>query len=408
MDAGSFALVLGCVFLWAVLSTRAERAYLSAPIVFVAVGWLLAEGLDVLHPGHEAVKVVAETTLVWVLFADASKVQISKLRSDAALYVRLLGVGLPLTVGLGTLMAVVLLDMTPWTALLVGAALAPTDAALGAAVMTDPHVPVQRRRLLNVESGLNDGIATPVVLLAIAGIAAENGIAGIDTPGHAAVSLLVGVFVGVGIGLAGGLLTRGARRRGWLSEDFAGPGVLALALMIYATAVHVDGNGFVAAFIGGLAFGATAGRGGVKEVEYVEQTAGLAAALSWLLFGAVAVAGLRDDVSWTVVGYAVLSLTLVRMLPVAVCLLGAGFDRSTVVFVGWFGPRGLASVIFALLALEDLHGAAHEAAAVIALTVLFSVIAHGLTATPLAARYGRTEASAGPPAAAVARHPSGE
>ncbi len=396
MDAGSFALVLTCVFLWAVLSAKAERAYLSAPIVFVAVGWLLAAGLDLLHPGHEAVKVVAETTLVWVLFADASTVRISKLRRDAALYARLLGVGLPLTVGLGTVAAIVLLDMEPWTALLVGAALAPTDAALGAAVMTDPHVPAQRRRLLNVESGLNDGIATPMVLVAIAGVAADNDIAGIDGPGHAVVSLLVGVVVGVAVGVAGGLLTRGARRWGWLSEDFAGPGVLALALLTYAAAVHVDGNGFVAAFIGGLAFGATAGRGGVKEVEYVEQTAGLAAVVSWLFFGAVAVAGLHDGVTWSVVGYAVLSLTLIRMLPVAVALLGAGFDRATVAFVGWFGPRGLASVIFALLALDDLDGAAHEAIDVIALTVLLSVLAHGLTATPLARRYGRTQRAARP------------
>jgi NhaP-type Na+/H+ or K+/H+ antiporter len=395
MDAGSFALVLTCVFLWAVVSARAERAYLSAPIVFVAVGWLLAR-LDVLHVGGEPVKVVAETTLVWVLFADASTVKISMLRRDAALYARLLGVGLPLTVALGTLGAIVVLDMQPWTALLVGAALAPTDAALGAAVMTDPHVPAQRRRLLNVESGLNDGIATPIVLVAIAGVAVDNGIAGIDGPGHAAVSLLVGVVVGVCVGVVGGLLTRVARQKGWLSEDFAGPGVLALALLTYAAAGYIDGNGFVAAFIGGLAFGATAGRGGVKEVQYVEQTAELAAVGSWLFFGAVAVAGLRDGVSWTVVGYAVLSLTVIRMLPVAISLLGAGFDRETVAFVGWFGPRGLASVIFALLALEDLHGAAHEATDVIALTVLFSVLAHGLTAIPLATRYGRTQKAAGP------------
>lgn len=393
MDAGSFALVLTCVFLWAVVSARAERVYLSAPIVFVIVGWVLAAGLDVLHPGHEPVRVVAETTLVWVLFADASTVQISKLRRDAALYARLLGIGLPLTVALGTLAAVVMLDVQAWTALLVGAALAPTDAALGAAVLTDPHVPVQRRLLLNVESGLNDGIATPIVLVAIAGVAADNDIAGIDGPGHAAVSLLIGALVGVGVGVAGGMLTRVARRKGWLSEDFAGPGVLALALLTYATAVYVGGNGFVAAFIGGLAFGATAGRGGVKEVEYVEQTAALAAVGSWLFFGAVAVAGLRHGVSWTVVGYAALSLTLIRMLPVAISLLGAGFDRATVAFVGWFGPRGLASVIFALLALEDLDGAAHEATDVIGVTVLLSVLAHGLTATPFATRYGRTQSA---------------
>jgi sodium/hydrogen antiporter len=399
MDAGSLSLILATVFLWAAWSAKAERLYLSAPIVFVTAGFLYAEGLD-LHLGHEPVKVVAEATLVWVLFADASGVEVKKLRIDAGLYVRLLGVGLPLTVALGTIIAMTLLHLDFWLALLVGAALAPTDAALGATVMSNPMIPSRIRRLLNVESGLNDGIVTPVVLVAIAGVAADEGIAGIEGPGHAAIALLVGLSVGVVLGVLGGLFTRRARRRGWLSEDFAGPGVLALALLTYTVAVYVEGNGFVAAFVGGLAFGATAGRGGRKETEYVEQTAGLASAVSWLLFGALAVPMIFDVHDWKVVAYALLSLTVVRMLPVAVSLVGTEFDRSAMAFIGWFGPRGLASVIFALLALEDLHGAAEEVAAVIALTVLLSVLAHGLSATPLARRYGSASAEASPTPAA--------
>ena len=392
---GAAALVLATVFLWGVLSARAQRADLSAPIVFVAAGLLYAEGLDVLEldVGHEAVRLLAEVTLVVVLFADASGVRPAALRSDLGTYVRLLGVGLPLTIGLGLVLAVVLLDMDGWTALLLGAALAPTDAALGSAVVSDPAVPSRIRRVLNVESGLNDGIVTPVVLLAISEVAAQEGIGGVEEPGRALVSLVAGVAVGVLLGGAGGWLTRLARDRGWLSEDWAGTAVLALALLAYSGAVLVDANGFVAAFVGGLAFGATAGRQREQEVSFVEQSGRLASLMSWLVFGALLLPVLVDQVDWRVVLYAVLSLTVVRMVPVALALVGTGLDRSSVAFIGWFGPRGLASVIFALLALEGLHGAVHQAVATIAVTVLLSVAAHGASAAPLAKRYGRSHDS---------------
>jgi NhaP-type Na+/H+ or K+/H+ antiporter len=392
---GAATLVLATIFLWGVFSAQAQRADLSAPIVFVVAGLLYAEGLDVLdlELGSETIRLLAEVTLVWVLFSDASGVRLHALRTDLGTYVRLLGIGLPLTIGLGLLAAVLLLDMDAWTALLLGAALAPTDAALGSAVVADPAVPARIRRLLNVESGLNDGIVTPVVLLAISEIAANEGIAGVEEPGRASVSLVAGAAVGVLLGGAGGRLTRLARGRGWLSEDWAGPAVLALALLAYSGAVLVDANGFVAAFVGGLAFGATEGREREQEVSFVEQSGRLASLMSWLVFGAVLLPVLTDHVDWRVVVYALLSLTVVRMLPVALALVGTGLDPASVAFVGWFGPRGLASVIFALLAIEGLHGAAADAVATIALTVLLSVAAHGVTATPLAKRYGRSRRS---------------
>ncbi len=393
MDATSASIILATVFLWGVISTRAERVLLSAPIVFVAVGFLLVEALDLLHveAEHEAVKLVAEITLVWLLFADAAKVDLIKVRRDLGWYVRLLGVGLPLTVALGTFTAVVVLDISFWAALLVGAALAPTDAALGAAVMNNPRVPAKVRRILNVESGLNDGIATPIVLLAIAGLAVELGVEGVDGPGRAAVSLAIGVAAGAVLGGLGGWMMRAARHKGWLSDELAGPAILALALLAYTGALVVDGNGFVAAFVGGLAFGAIAGPREDREVAYVEETGGLASELAWLIFGAVALPTLVDAMSWRVLLYAVLSLTVVRMLPVAVSLLGTRAPITEVAFVGWFGPRGLASVIFALLALEDLPGAADELVATIGITVLLSIVAHGLTARPLARRFGERE-----------------
>ena len=190
-------------------------------------------------------------------------------------------------------------------------------------------------------------------------------------------------------GLVGGRSLRWARRRNWAAEDFAGIAVLALALIAYLAALAVGANGFVAAFCGGLAFGTSAGRRGPAELVFVEQSAGLVGLLVWLAFGAVAGPIVLDLVTPTMVLYAVLSLTLVRMVPVALAALGAGLDRGTVLFIGWFGPRGLASLVFALLALEELGPEVDQAVALIGVTVLLSVVAHGLTAAPLALRYGR-------------------
>jgi len=194
------------------------------------------------------------------------------------------------------------------------------------------------------------------------------------------------------------MVLRGARHRRWAAEDFAGIAVLALALALvaYAGAVAVEGNGFVAAFCGGMAFGALAGRRGPTELVFLEQTSGLVSLLVWLAFGAIALPIMFANAGLTTVLYAVLSLTLVRMVPVALATLGAGLDRNTVLFVGWFGPRGLASLVFALLALEGLDAGAEEAVSVIAVTVFLSVLAHGLSAAPLAARYGAAAAARGP------------
>jgi NhaP-type Na+/H+ or K+/H+ antiporter len=399
MGATAVALVALLVFVWGLFSVRLGRADLSAPIVFVVAGLLFSEGFQAIEPevSHEVIKLLAEVTLVWVLFADASRVRLRELRADAGLYARLLGVGLPLTIAAGTVLAVVLFDgMGVWLALLVGAALAPTDAALGAAVMTDPAVPERVRRVLNVESGLNDGIATPIVSVAIAGAAVAESVQGAPSLGGAFIELLIGLAVGVVVGVVGGAAMRIARRRGWASEDFAGPAVLALALGTYAVTLQLDGNGFVAAFVAGLVFGNYAGRGGATEVFYVEQTAGLVSLLTWLLFGAVVVPTILQQVGWQVLAYAVLSLTVVRMLPVALALIRSGLSPPTVAFIGWFGPRGLASIIFAILALEDLHAEAEQAVAVIGITVLLSVFAHGLSAKPLASRYGASAADATP------------
>ena len=396
MDVTAVVLITAALFGWAVISARLQRANLTAPIVFIAVGWALA-GFDlVAGPGvPETLLPLVEITLVWVLFSDAARLPVQQLRGDVGRYVRLLGIGLPLTIVLGWAAAAWLFpQLGLWLALVVGAALAPTDAALGVPVVTNPAVPSRIRRLLTVESGLNDGIATPVVMLAIAGAAAAAGLENAEGAGHAVIELLIGAAGGAVVGALGGWLLRRARRRGSAAEEFVGLGVLALAVLTYAGAVAVGSNGFVAAFCGGLAFGACAGRRAEGELAFLEQTGNLVSMLVWLVFGAVTIPIVLARLDALTVVYAVLSLTVVRMLPVALASIGTGLDRSTVLFVGWFGPRGLASLVFALLALEALGPVAHEAVAVVAVTILLSVLAHGLTAAPLAARYGRIAAGA--------------
>lgn len=390
MELAAAVLVTTAIFVWGTVSARLERADLSAPIVFTLTGALLAvAGLVDTPEESTALKPLVEITLVWVLFADAARIRVQDFRQGMGQYVRLLGVGLPLTILAGWLLAVWLFPgMGLWLALLVAAALAPTDAALGIPVVTNPAVPSRIRRLITVESGLNDGIATPVVMLAIAGVASAEGIAEAEGVGGALLELAVGAAIGVAVGLGGGWLLRRARRSHWAAEDFTGIAVLALALLSYTAAVSLHGNGFVAAFCGGLAFGAAAGRRGPTELVFLEQASGLVSLLVWTAFGAVAIPIMAERIDLPMVMYAVLSLTLVRMVPVALASIGSGLDRNTILFVGWFGPRGLASLVFALIALEELGAGADDAVAVIGLSVFLSVLAHGLTAAPLATRYG--------------------
>ncbi|MFF4650725.1 cation:proton antiporter [Streptomyces sp. NPDC001380] len=398
MDA-TLSLVLLLLFLWGLCSQRVERVELTAPIAFVLAGLLLGAGTGAvdLAPSRETVKALAEISLTWVLFTDAARLSFREVRPDLGLYVRLLGVGLPLCMAFGALLAAGLLPgVSGWAALYVGAALAPTDAALGAAMMVNPVVPARVRRMVNVESGLNDGIATPFVVLAVAGTAsAVAGGTGHHGAGGAAVELLVGVVYGAAVGAGGGWLVRTALRRGWAAEEFTGAAVLALALLCYTWALAVGGNGFVAAFVAGLAFGTVHGGAPEWQLRFTEQTASVLSLLVWLVFGAVAVPYAFGHLTWQAVAYALLSLTVLRMVPVALSLVRSGLDRRTVLFVGWFGPRGLASVIFVLLAVEELDPDAERAVVpVVVCTVLLSVLAHGLSAGPLARRYGAAETEA--------------
>lgn len=260
--------------------------------------------------------------------------------------------------------------------------------------MQDPRVPAGVRRLLNIESGLNDGIATPFVNLFVAGAVAAESLHGLG-PGRAAVELLGGAGIGVAVGAGGALLLTVAKRTGWSESSFRPLAVLALALCAYSTALSVGTNGFVAAFVAGMAFGTTVGAG-EELVVFVEEAGTLLSLMVWFAFGAVMVVPGFHDAGWRDVVFAIGALTLARMVPVAVALVGSGLDRATVGFVGWFGPRGLASVVFGLIAVDALDPAASKVVlGAVTVTVTFSVVAHGVSASPLARWYG--SASTGTP-----------
>jgi NhaP-type Na+/H+ or K+/H+ antiporter len=389
----ALAVVSGCLALWGLVSARLERWDVSAPIAFVVLGLVATHGPTALvhiNLHSSTVRTLAEVTLALVLFADASRVNARQLRASAAQPMRLLCIGLPLTIAAGAATAALLFGSNGlWVAALVGAIVAPTDAALGASVMSDDRVPAGIRRLINVESGLNDGVATPFVNLFLAGAVTSEAVLHAQSVAAAAVDLVGGAGIGAGIGIAGGLLVAFSRRHGWSSSEFRPIAILALALCAYSCAVVAGTNGFIAAFVGGMAFGSVARRSDEDGLRLIEEGGTLLSLLVWFAFGAVMLVPGLEDAGWRDVVFALLALTLLRMIPVGIALTGSGLDRAAVAFVGWFGPRGLASVVFGLIAADALAPEQSKVVlAVVTVTVAASVLLHGVTASPLAARYG--------------------
>jgi NhaP-type Na+/H+ or K+/H+ antiporter len=394
--------VLAAVFVgYSLVAARLERWSITAPMVFVAAGALMGPdgtGVFEVASNPEAVKLTAELTLAILLFADASTLRWREVRLDPSLPSRLLLIGFPLTVFAGTLAAGWLAPELTWAAAaLVGSILAPTDAALGLGIFSDRSVPARIRRALNIESGLNDGLATPLVAVFLAIVVSEVGSGGVSWAADALTDLGVAILTAIVIGIVVGRLVVAAHRRGWTSETSDRLAVLATALLAYTGSLAVGGNGFVAAFAGGIIF-AAATKGELAEATTVTEDLGLFLSFFvWALFGAL-LAGplLTQEIDPIAVLYAVLSLTVVRMVPVAIALLGTGLRPASVAFMGWFGPRGLASVVFTLIAFESLEGGgleSHRLVEVATWTILLSILAHGVTARPFAARYGRKVAN---------------
>lgn len=376
------------------------RWSITMPMLFLALGLLIGLGsLEVLGGSFESesLQFLAELTLALILFADASMLNLRQVLDDAELPGRLLIIGLPLCMVLGAVaMRLFYPEMPLGMGLLIAAILAPTDAALGLPVFTDERIPTRIRNALNVESGLNDGIVTPFVSLFMSLTLAEEGVALSNWILSSVAQLALGIAVGLALGWLGGRLLLEVRRNGWASGTSEKLAILALALACYFLAVAVGGNGFVAAFVGGIVFGAKSKRHLMEDAEFTEEVGTLLSLGVWTLFGAlVGAAAIVNDLfsfGWSPILYAILSLTVIRMIPVALGLMGTGLRRDTVALMGWFGPRGLASVVFGLLAIlsfEEMGQATEPLALVVTWTVILSVFAHGLTAQPLVGWYAR-------------------
>jgi NhaP-type Na+/H+ or K+/H+ antiporter len=383
------------VFAFGLVSRRLDGTILTAPIVFVAAGVILGPGglgLVEFELDDHTVLLLGEVALALVLFTDAARTNLSALRQNEALPLRLLGIGMPLTIALGTVAAaLVLTDLTFWEAAIVGTVLAPTDAALGQAVVSNPRVPLRVRQALNVEAGLNDGLSVPFLALFLTLAVAEEELQPASYWVRFALEEVgLGVLVGVGVGLVGGWLVSRASKRGWMTDPFRRLALLALALIAWALADQIGGNGFIAAFVGGLAVGPTVERSGEQLIRFTEAEGQLLNLSVFFIFG-VLVIGLMAPLSWEVALYALLSLTVIRMLPVALSLIGTHLRGVSVLFMGWFGPRGLASIVLGLIvvAKAPLLAGREEVELVVASTVLLSVLLHGVTAAPLSAVYAR-------------------
>ncbi len=378
---------------FAAISGRLDGTPITPAMVFTAAGLLVGvEALGIVDPAATGaeVKLLAEATLAVVLFSDASRIDLRVLRGELGVPVRLLGIGLPLTIVLGFVTALVLFDALAWPeALVLAVILAPTDAALGQAVVSLKRLPSRVRQGLNVESGLNDGICVPLFLVALAVAQAEEDAIG---NGHA-FRLVVekigyGTLVGAAAGAAAAAIVVVAGGRQFIAPAWLQVVPLAGAALAFEVAEAIGGSGFIAAFVGGAVFGGLRNqRGG--EVSYLLEEAGaVLGALTFVIFGAVLLGPALGDMTWQIAVYAVLSLTVIRMLPVAIAMAGSGARRPTVGFLGWFGPRGLASIVFALLVVEE-GGLPQDdlLLTVTFVTVGLSVLAHGISAAPLANRY---------------------
>ena len=385
------------IFCYSLVAGRVERAAASGPIVFVIAGLLMGPlGLgwfdgDV---SNTELRVLADLTLALILFIDAANADLAILKRQFRIPSRMLLFGLPGVIFLGTLFAALLFDtLSLFEAAILGTMLAATDAALGKAVVTNKSVPTQIREGLNIESGLNDGLCVPIlfvfIILAIDG--SSEGGSTLLALTLVAEELGIGLVVGLGLTAIGTWAFRWCADKGWVTEIWKQVTVVALAIACFSVAQSLHGSGYIAAFTGGLLFGFKAKDATHRLVLAAEGTGETLALMTWFIFGAAVIGQSVEYFTWEMLVYALLSLTVIRMLPIFLSLSGTGESTSSKLFLGWFGPRGLASIVFAIIVLNKGVPEGKFIAMVVVLTVFFSLVAHGVSANPLARLLGQKE-----------------
>ena len=385
------------IFVYGLFSKLADRSPVTAPMVFVAMGILVGPlVLDLFHMEINGglIHILTEVTLILILFVDASTINLKQLVADRSVPIRMLGIGLPLTMLLGTLFAYLIFpELNIWMLVLMALILSPTDAALGQAVVKSEKVPERVRLWISVESGLNDGIALPPIFACIAVLSVDTAGA---TEHHWILFLmqqiLFGVLVGGSVGWVGGSLVNTCANKGWMNDTFQRLVSGSLAILCFVVAELVHGNGFIAAFAGGLMLGFSSRSELIREriQEFGEAEGQQLILFVFLIFAMVMVPKAIEFWDVRAWFYAILSLTVIRMLPVAISLIGKKFDLATILFIGWFGPRGIASVLYLLLVSATLGLEGYEPIlSVIVLTVLLSVFLHGISAVALSNHFSK-------------------
>lgn len=391
----ALAILAAFAFLYSLVASRLERTPINGALVYVLVGFLCGPAaLDLinLQIDRELISWLAELTLAVVLFTDSANANLKVLRRFEAIPARLLLLGLPSTILLGFGIGMLLFrDLSLFEIALLATMLAPTDAALGNAVVTNKAVPASARESLNVESGLNDGICVPVLLLFLALARGDaSGPGGLELAANLALQAIgVGTIIGLALGAVGSAAIRICSQRGWTVGSWVQIPVIALSLLCFALAQWFGGSGFIASFIGGMTFGALTHSHKRALLEAAEGTGDTLAMLTWFAYGTLLFLAPFNILNWRVLTYAVASLTIVRMLPVFLCVAGLGLRTDTKLFMGWFGPRGLASIVFAVMVAGEQLPGGDILIATTAWTILLSIIAHGLSANPLAVAYSK-------------------
>ncbi|WP_447902385.1 cation:proton antiporter [Pseudomonas serbica] len=393
----NLALLAAFLLTYSIFAGRMESRLLNGPLMFMLAGLILGPALlGILQPriDKDGLRILAELTLAIVLFSDAANADLKVLRAHEGLPVRLLMIGLPLTMLSGWLVGLWLLPQVPPVELAILATLlAPTDAALGKAVVSNPKVAASVREGLNVESGLNDGICVPVLLMFLALLVEEQ----TQSPLSLAVELVIeelgiGAVVGVALTLVAWLLQRYSAKHAWQAPMWSQLTLPGLAILCFATAQAMGGSGFIAAFVGGLLASYLFTEQKHQLLKASEEFASLLSVVTWVVFGALVIPRAWSSITLDIWLYAVLSLTVIRILPVLISLAGTRFDFETRLFIGWFGPRGLASIVFAVMILDYPLQASRTLVAAAVCTVLLSVLLHGLSANPWVSRLARRTA----------------
>lgn len=391
--------VLICIFIYSLFTKAISKTILTLPIIFMAIGYLCAVPLEMAAEPEtldEGARLLAEITLVLVLFSDASHVRFMSLRQYVNVPARMLIVGLPLTIGLGMLVAYVLNPESGFAmALLTAAVLTPTDAALGQTVVSSKDVPEHLRQTINVESGLNDGLVLPFVLLGA--ILASATMEGAHTDGLAVSAILqivLGPLVGLAIGWVAAKAMDIAQDKKLIAEAAGGVAFLTVAFVAFIGSEVIGGNGFIAAFVAGMVFGNTY-RHNIHFIgEFMEGVGQLLTMFAFLIFGALLLPNGLEHMTWGAVVLALLFLTVVRMLPILISLMGTGLALREKLFLGWFGPRGLASILFTLIMMDEFDfPGEEELLACVSMTVFLSIILHGISAAPLSKWIGQAARS---------------